>query len=627
MKRFIALLLITLIFPAIALASRGIGVVPFNDKSGKQVGLYKESHALVIGVSDYTAGWPDLPGVKKDVRLVKEALENAGFNVVVKQDLDRRGLEDAFNDFINQYGHNPDARLLFYFAGHGHTMKLAYGGDMGYIIPTNAPNPNRDEKGFLAKAMDMEMIEVYAKRIQSKHAMFLFDSCFSGSIFALTRAVPENINYKTSKPVRQFITAGSAEEKVPDESIFRSQFIAALQGEGDTDKDGYVTGVELGEFLQNKVINYSHGSQHPQYGKIQNPHLDKGDFVFPLKTASLTPESSSILTPPPAIPAPPTAVILKGHLQVNVNAPNSQIRINGENKGSASPGRPLNLQNLPTGNMSVHVDAEGFESLQKTVTLNRNKWTQEVFELSRAKVVMLDRPAPAKALTSDQCPNKMSFIPGGVFLAGKVDSLKEMNINAFCIDQYEVTQAEYEQTIGNNPSEFNNELFGKKTSGLLGIDSENPFMVLGNVTTGLLLGANAKHPVETVTWNEAKEYCKQGGKRLPTEWEWEKAAKAGTRTKYYWGNEMRNNKANCLKCGSQWDNTQTAPVGSFAANSFGLFDMAGNVEEWTDSDYEQGGKVLRGGSWGYDPYSIRSAYRHKKDLTASNGYIGFRCAK
>jgi hypothetical protein len=154
---------------------------------------------------------------------------------------------------------------------------------MGYIVPVDAPNPNRDKDGFLDKALDMQQMEVYAKRIQSKHALFLFDSCFSGSLFALSRAVPENINYKTQKPVRQFITAGSANETVPDESIFREQFLAALNGEGDSDKDGFLTGVELGEFLQKTVVNYSKGSQHPQYGKIRNPHLDKGDFVFEIK--------------------------------------------------------------------------------------------------------------------------------------------------------------------------------------------------------------------------------------------------------------------------------------------------------------------------------------------------------
>jgi hypothetical protein len=186
----------------------------------------------------------------------------------------------AFSDFIDKYGQEPENRLIFYYAGHGHTLKLAYGGDMGYIVPVDAPNPNKDKKGFLAKAVSMQQIEVYAKNAQAKHALFLFDSCFSGSIFALSRAVPENISYKTAQPVRQFITSGSADEQVPDRSVFKQMFVAALKGDADLDKDGYVTGTELGEFLQSKVINYSRSSQHPQYGKIRDPNLDRGDFVF-----------------------------------------------------------------------------------------------------------------------------------------------------------------------------------------------------------------------------------------------------------------------------------------------------------------------------------------------------------
>jgi len=130
--------------------------------------------------------------------------------------------------------------------------------------------------------MDMVQMEVFAKRIQAKHALFLFDSCFSGSIFSLSRAVPTNIGYKTAKPVRQFITSGSADEQVPDQSIFRQQLVSALEGKGDLDGDGFVTGTELGEFLQTRVVNYSRGAQHPQYGKIRSPHLDEGDFVFTL---------------------------------------------------------------------------------------------------------------------------------------------------------------------------------------------------------------------------------------------------------------------------------------------------------------------------------------------------------
>lgn len=289
---FVALILLFSLSDT-AIAGRGQGGVVSNlkpvvirDRSGKEVGLYQESYALLVGVSDYTHGWPDLPGVKEDIREVRSVLERNGFRAVVIENPNREETLRAFNDFINKYGLKTENRLLFYFAGHGHTIKQSYGEEMGYIVPADAPNPHRDRNGFLTKAIDMQQIEVYAKRIQSKHALFLFDSCFSGSIFSLSRAVPENISYKTSKPVRQFITSGSADEQVPDNSIFRQQFIAALDGEGDVDQDGYVTGSELGEFLQKKVINYSKGAQHPQYGKIRNPNLDKGDFVFVLETGS-----------------------------------------------------------------------------------------------------------------------------------------------------------------------------------------------------------------------------------------------------------------------------------------------------------------------------------------------------
>jgi cytochrome c553 len=141
----------------------------------------------------------------------------------------------------------------------------------------------------------METIESYAKQIESKHAIFIFDSCFSGSFFKM-RAAPELIAMKTTQPVRQFITSGGADQQVPDISLFRKQFIAAINGEGDTNKDGYLTGSELGSFLEEKVTNYSKGTQTPQYGKIRDPALDKGDFVFVLTTPQRNISTPSIGT-------------------------------------------------------------------------------------------------------------------------------------------------------------------------------------------------------------------------------------------------------------------------------------------------------------------------------------------
>ncbi|MDT5263228.1 MAG: hypothetical protein QOC61_2232 [Acidobacteriota bacterium] len=288
--------------------SRGLNIVNIRTEDGKEIKLYDRSYALVIGVSDYASGWPKLPGVKKDIEAVARALERQGFLVTVVENPDSAQLDKAFKTFIDTYGLNVENRLLFYFAGHGHTIKQSYGEEMGYIVPVDAPNPTRDPTGFMSKAMDMQQMELYARRIQSKHALFLFDSCFSGAFFNLSRAVPDSIGYKTTRPVRQFITSGSADETVPDRSIFREQFIEAIEGEADSNHDGYVTGTELGEFLQDKVVNYSRNAQHPQYGKIRNPNLDKGDFVFALPNTLKTPKNTAGANPTPAKPASPARV-------------------------------------------------------------------------------------------------------------------------------------------------------------------------------------------------------------------------------------------------------------------------------------------------------------------------------
>ena len=226
------------------------------------MGLYEESHALVIGVSDYTEGWPRLNGVKEDVKEVRKALEDNGFKVKLVMDPDRSKLEKEIREFVVRFGRKENNRLLFYYAGHGYSQKLGYGGQMGYLVPRDAPNPNQDPMGFELSAISMQNIETYARNISSKHALFVFDSCFAGSIFNVTRAIPKAIELKTARPVRQFITSGSADQEVPDQSVFRIEFVRALNGDGDLNKDGYLTASELGQHLEAKVVEYRGTSRH-----------------------------------------------------------------------------------------------------------------------------------------------------------------------------------------------------------------------------------------------------------------------------------------------------------------------------------------------------------------------------
>ncbi len=257
------------------------------ERQGRQSSHHSKNHALLIGVSVYFNGWHNLPRVKEDVVAIRSVLENGGFDVRTVLNPNQNQLIRAFESFIRDYGGEEDARLLFYYAGHGYTVKSQDGDDaLGYIVPREAPDPDKSEHhlaNFKHIAMSMKQIEAYALSIYARQALFVFDSCLSGSGFAVSKPEPGLINHDTHLPVRQFITTGGTEGKEPDQSTFCEQFVLALEGEADIDGDKILTGTELGIFLQTNVFDHSDGTQHSLYGKIRNPELDKGDFIFESK--------------------------------------------------------------------------------------------------------------------------------------------------------------------------------------------------------------------------------------------------------------------------------------------------------------------------------------------------------
>ena len=289
---FSAFLLTMLLSVNLLATQRGIRV---KAKSGESLHLYKDYHALVVGVGDYDF-WPDLQGAVKDAKEVAEHLKKAGMKVKLVLNPTSKQLKRSLNQLAYDAGKEKNRAILFFYSGHGETQSLATGEKLGYIIPKDCPTITQDYMGFTEKAVSMNQIETYALMIKSKHVLMVFDSCFSGSIFSSLKSVPRDITEKSNRPVRQFITAGNEDEQVPDNSIFKTCFVQGIDGEADYNKDGYVTGSELGMYLDASVVNYTKGSQHPQYGKIRHPKLDKGDFIFHLdkvQVAAMPPSLSS----------------------------------------------------------------------------------------------------------------------------------------------------------------------------------------------------------------------------------------------------------------------------------------------------------------------------------------------
>lgn len=224
------------------------------------------------------------------------------------------------------------------------------------------------------------------------------------------------------------------------------------------------------------------------------------------------------------------------------------------------------------------------------------------------------------------CP-EMVFLSEGTFPMGSNHGrsderpLHHITLNAFAIGKYAVTFDEYDSfCVATGRTKPDDQGWGR-----------------------------GRQPVINVSWYDAVAYAEwlsqQTGEnyRLPTEAEWEYAARAGTTTEYWWGDNVGRNQANCYGCNSQWDNIKTAEVGSFSANPWGLFDTAGNVWEWTCSEYAsyRSGKenscaensdtttrrVLRGGAWSSSTRAARVAYRGNKSPNNRDNNSGFRIVK
>lgn len=228
----------------------------------------------------------------------------------------------------------------------------------------------------------------------------------------------------------------------------------------------------------------------------------------------------------------------------------------------------------------------------------------------------------------------MVFIPAGEFIMGARDGgydeqpERKVFLAGYYIDRFEVTFAQFYNFMAAT---------GHRKPRLVGY--------LGNVETeDLPLFMKPLHPVVGVSWDDATDYCRWKGKRLPTEAEWEKAARGEDRRKWPWGNDERPGYANLL--GEEDGFRYTAPVDYFKQDKspYGVYDMAGNVMEWVADWYQEeynrilpvsnptgpttgDYRVLRGASWNDSIDHARTTARLRMFPEYRDVTIGFRCAK
>jgi len=250
----------------------------------------------------------------------------------------------------------------------------------------------------------------------------------------------------------------------------------------------------------------------------------------------------------------------------------------------------------------------------------------------------------------------LMYVPRGVFMMGSPDGEGDSSehprhkvyLDGYYVGKYEVTNAQFKRFVDSTgyvtDAEKKGEGYGltskdgSKWGWVKGLDWREPRY------PGDSISERMDHPVVQISWNDAKAYADWARLRLPTEAEWEKAARGGTDTRYWWANGASHDYANCNGVGGKdrWDTT--SPVGSFPANGYGLYDTAGNVYEWCSDWYAKAYyrssparnpagpsptefRVVRGGSWLNSPASMRSACRIKRTPGYWSADLGFRCAR
>ena len=669
------------------------------------------SFALLAGVSKYLnmpRGQRTLQPAAEDLRKLQAYLQEVEFfdEIVVLKNKDMTldnltyFLQGYFPERLRQF---PKSRFLFAYSGHG-VNEAGH----GYLLQYNASA--FDDFG---RSIDLESLRSQFYRIIhfGHHVLVLINACHSGSF--LKRGFGEH-RFVPKHPGAHAITAGGSNEiawhdpNVGAGSVFFEKFLAGLNGQADgfpPGGDGVVTVNELAAYLRQEVQISTEHHQNPQAGDI-SPDGSRGGF-FLLNRGRMVDEN--LMQPWPPQNGQPYGGVVEPDAQVAELLEQADVYFARQWYTTPPDANAFDVYcqvlRLDPTNAHAHqkLDAmAAFYRRRAEVEEQRGRiqealeWYGKYLKVRPNDEAILDKvaeletpaaptpvptrppePTPTAAPTRTPVPptptpgiarewsdptTGMEFvwIESGCFQMGQTEAEKqqliadvgqekydkyyddEVPVHEVCVDglymgKYEVTNAQYRQWKREHDS-------GDYQDHSLNNDAQ---------------------PAVEVSWEEAVEFADwlteqsdgNAAFRLPTEAEWEYAARAGTTTARFWGDDpdkacaYANVHDDTSDQAFDWDWSPhdcddgyavSAPVGSFRPNAFGLYDMLGNVWEWCADTYhdsyadapadgsfrgslgDEKTKVLRGGSWLFYPRSVRSAFRGRGDPGGWDVDFGFR---
>ncbi|GMQ79795.1 MAG: hypothetical protein BMS9Abin03_234 [Thermodesulfobacteriota bacterium] len=674
----VSLFLITIcswLFPlSIHAASRGISVISdLSHQSGK-LGAYK---ALIIGINDYKD--PKIPNLETAVNdasaMAKLLREKYGFQI--KLLLDRKATREGIYRALRKLASSTksDDSVLIYYAGHG-DLDRTY--NDGWWIPTDAKGGNP------LTYLDNVQVQKSMRSMNARHVLLISDSCYSGTLFGQSRAIPPVIDNRYylnlyNEKSRWGMTSGNktpvSDRGTGGHSVFAYQLLKELK----KNEKPYISTQEL--YTRIAPIIGNNSEQTPICRPILNTGDQGGEFIF---VAS----SSAVIERPSPRPS-------KALLSIESNVPGARVLMDGRYVGSTNL---LNVEVAP-GEHRIRVEKDGFEPYTKKIRFEKGR-TRDLY-------VVLDPKAPLKSRIYVDTKPKDARIRilniGTIFNQGmELDAGRyhiEVSANGYETQKmwvsltavqdktldFRLKPIAKQQPVASQGQKVTNSLgmefvYIKPGSFMMGSPSNESgrdsdekqhrvtltkefYMQSTEVTQGqwkAVMGNNPSEfkncgddcPVEKVSWNDVQEFIRklnrrEGGNRyrLPTEAEWEYAARAGSTTAFANGGITE------LKCGFDsnldamgWycgnSNEKTHPIARKQPNSWGLYDMHGNVWEWCQDWYgkysssfvtnptgpsDGSFRVSRGGGWIRNARYCRSALRNRDSPgDRYNAALGFR---
>jgi len=528
--------------------------------------------------------------------------------------------------------------VLFYYSGHG-----AQASGENYLIPIGASIKTPADYAWEAVSASWALQRMAVARL----TIFVLDACRndpttkSFGVKGLAKLEPENgsqyVIYATEKDAEALDGASR-------NSPFAESFVRNLRSSPKKIED-------MMKDVRAEVRRATSNQQNPTaYGILDM------DFYF---NSSASPAVTEAKPVTPTAPKPQIETVwLYGNLEVETNLA-GDLYLNGDKFQSLAAGQKAKISKLVTGDYTVELrTAEGNQSKQVSVQKDQTQSLAFKFE-KKMQAAAVVTPAPTQP--SSSTPANMVYVEGGSFNMGSNDGdgdekpVHKVTVSSFYIGKYEVTQKEWREVMGSSPSYFKgDDKPVEQVSWYDVIEYCNQRSLKEGLTSCYTIDKSRKDPNNTNEYDDLKWSVsvnwQANGYRLPTEAEWEYAARGGIKSKgfKYSGSDDISSVAwyydNSYAKGDKHSDYGTHKAGTKAANELGIHDMSGNVWEWCWDWYDSGyyaksqssdpigagsgsSRVLRGGSWDDNDYFCRMSFRDVKSPGHSHYYIGFRVSR